>query len=52
MFHVQIGFNISVSYVTFSADGTPLDYDESDSANVITITEESVAETVEIPLHD
>lgn len=41
-----------VSYVTFSADGTPMEYEETSGANVIAITEESVVETVEIPLQD
>ena len=41
-----------VSYVTFSADGTPMEYEEPSGANVIAIAEESVVETVEIPLED
>lgn len=43
---------IGVSYVTFSADGTPMEYEEPTGANVIAIAEESVVETVEIPLQD
>lgn len=39
-----------VSYVTFSADGTPMEYEEPTDASVIAIAEESVVETVEIPI--
>ena len=45
-------YPIGVSYVTFSADGTPIEYEEPTGANVIAIAEESVVETVEIPLED
>ena len=38
--------------MTFSADGTPMEYEEPTGANVIAIAEESVVETVEIPLED
>ena len=50
--YFSITFLAGVSYVTFSADGTPMEYEEPSGANVIAIAEESVVETVEIPLQD